>query len=502
MTERSWMWDGTATGDATLAPYERIRFNTWFGGPYGNMTPTRVHVIPRYLNNLFVRAVTGVVNVLTVNTGAAIVGNYVYINSAPVYFRVPPNSASNTKRCDSIVLRIDNTLDGSGERTVRLVYTMGEETLFSKQTVTAILQRDEAAYWDVEVARIFVNSDDFVLAQRFIRSRVAYVPNFDSAHVNENLLRNSEFLFPVWNPAGVDSLGHWTWATTGAGTVAIAAGIGTATRARSASVTNAGPWTDLDNQIAQPAAAQRVGRTGANFYAVEGLIQPLNSDGLVSIAVDGVSDTVNNTVLETTYEAAVWGEPSPTTEHVYEVFEFNDADTANPITFLDITVRNMGNDGDDFKLGPIQLSRGFFTGGLHAQHEINFYEDPLDDGSWSGNAKSTATVTINLNASYSTDVPTYTRGLLLIVRCRDSGSAGSANCGLDVYRYDGTTGIKHGGVDLSGVPNNDWRTEQIIVPMLDYWKNGSTTNRRFQLVVRATGAGTLDAWVTVVGLIV
>lgn len=119
MAETSYFWDGTAIGDATLAPYDAatefadvIRLLTGMSN-----SVSKSGIVNRELNEL-TASISGA-NIL-IDTGAAIVYGSVYKNSAIVTIPIPtPVTAT---RWDRIVLRKDWTL-----QTVRLVRTIGPE---------------------------------------------------------------------------------------------------------------------------------------------------------------------------------------------------------------------------------------------------------------------------------------------------------------------------------------------------------------------------------------
>lgn len=497
MTERSWLWDGTTAGDATLAPYTRLRFNRWFGGPYSNSNNTRVHVIPGYLDNLFVRALAGTLNVLTVQAGAALVGDFLYINDASTYLTIPSNVLSTTKRVDIVALRIDNTPGSPTERTVRIVHIKGFETLYTEATLVPLLSQDVNGYWEVELARIFVNSNNFVLKQKHISSQVGYVPVFDQFAPAENLVINPEFLVPDYDSGTTEYLGSWIFTPAGAATITPTTGIGTATRSRCASIVNA----DVNDALTQNIAFKRDDKLGKHFFVVDALVQPQQNNGKIIIRINALSDTQTTYQAELSHEIGIFGEPTAVTKRVLEVIDFDDADADNPLVSLNLKIVNDGAAGDDFKVGPVHLSRGFLSGGQRSKHEVVFFEQQITDANWFASVKSSGTTVIDLVADYSAVIPGRTKALLLSVACKDTGSAASANCGLDVYSYDGVASTKQGGIDLSGVTNDKYRRGQIIVPIMDYWKNGSIANRRLQFVVRATGVGTLEATIEIDGLI-
>jgi len=120
MTERSRFWDGTATGDATIAPYDA---GTEFAQvlmsiSQANGIPTdRSYVFTDELNEL---VPTGAASPVSIGTGRALVYGNWYENDSAVSVVIPTPAAST--RIDRIVAR-----KGWAAQTVRITRIAGTE---------------------------------------------------------------------------------------------------------------------------------------------------------------------------------------------------------------------------------------------------------------------------------------------------------------------------------------------------------------------------------------
>ncbi len=88
MAEYSFLWTGTTTGDAIdTAPYDRELFNQWFSFGVNSSYGTYAAVVPEYLDDLEPVAFgSSAYNALVIKPGAAVVGEYIYINDNDIVF--------------------------------------------------------------------------------------------------------------------------------------------------------------------------------------------------------------------------------------------------------------------------------------------------------------------------------------------------------------------------------------------------------------------------------
>lgn len=152
MAESSAVWDGTATGDATVAPYDAgTEFASYVRGwaRLDDISSNFGGVIAGALNALAVTA-AGSVSPASVNTGRAInIGTW-YENTAAVSVTIPTPSVST--RVDRIVLRKDWTL-----QTVRVTRIAGVEG-----GGTPALVQSLGTTWDMPLATCSITTGGVV----------------------------------------------------------------------------------------------------------------------------------------------------------------------------------------------------------------------------------------------------------------------------------------------------------------------------------------------------
>lgn len=103
MTERSYLWDGTVTGDASLAPYSAEEFLKYF-------TLTRsdnnAGVIPGYLGSLAPAFAGDNLSAVYIKAGAAIVDGRLYVLDEDIVIPIEVPAAALGARLDYIVIRV------------------------------------------------------------------------------------------------------------------------------------------------------------------------------------------------------------------------------------------------------------------------------------------------------------------------------------------------------------------------------------------------------------
>lgn len=142
MTERSYYWGGTVTGDASLAPYTDDEFSDLWRLLFTS-DPATQGVISGYLNAL---AASGAVSPVAINTGAALVDGKAYINDASLNVTIP--TPSGATRIDRIVLRKDFL-----NQTVRITRIAGAEG----GGAPAITQTDNVT-WDIKLCQVSITT--------------------------------------------------------------------------------------------------------------------------------------------------------------------------------------------------------------------------------------------------------------------------------------------------------------------------------------------------------
>lgn len=116
MTEQSGFWDSTGTGDGAVGGYTETQLYQHLEALFLR-TKASECVLKNFLNAL---AVTGATSPVAINTGAAVVAGFWYINDASVNIAIPTPAVST--RIDRIILRVSWSA-----QTVRLVRLAGTE---------------------------------------------------------------------------------------------------------------------------------------------------------------------------------------------------------------------------------------------------------------------------------------------------------------------------------------------------------------------------------------
>ena len=142
MTEKSYYWDGSTTGDATLAKFNEFAYH----GIWRKMflrDRTIQGIIRGHLNECEVEGVSGGVSV---NTGAALVDGMFYENDAKLTIEIPTPSSST--RIDAIVLRRNATT-----QTIRAIRIVGTEGAGAPSIVQV-----EDGTWDLKIAEASITT--------------------------------------------------------------------------------------------------------------------------------------------------------------------------------------------------------------------------------------------------------------------------------------------------------------------------------------------------------
>lgn len=229
MTERSRFWGGTATGDATVAPYDA---ETEFAQVLMSIAEANEIPIDRsivFLDELNKLVVTGAASPLAVGTGRALVYGNWYENDASVSIAIPTPAVST--RIDRIVLR-----KSWAAQTVRITRIAGTEGA----GVPAITQI-AGTTWDMPIAQVSITTGavititderDFLNRVRGVRAYHSvvqtcttglYTPvnfnveRFDTDGYHDNVTNNMRFTVPP-SLGGLYAFGASGWWEVDAGT--------------------------------------------------------------------------------------------------------------------------------------------------------------------------------------------------------------------------------------------------------------------------------------------
>jgi hypothetical protein len=119
-----------------------------------------------------------------------------------------------------------------------------------------------------------------------------------------------------------------------------------------------------------------------------------------------------------------------------------------------------------------------------------FLAEPYTNANFNGDSFSdVAALTKIENTSWSTTVPADAKALIILAQCRDSGSAAGGDLVVKLYSAAAATNEAL-NVRCGGLTNDYLTSNQGIVP---------ATDGDIWYTVNASGANTMDIWLTVVG---
>jgi len=484
MTEKSWLWDGTAIGDATLAPYDKDIFNKWFAISASH-DYNRVYVLPGIYNDLFISPIaTQSYATVQIASGAAIVGKYIYISDETIYFNIDSLSSSGFYRYDSIILRLNKLT-----QEIRLAILRGEEAASSP--VPPTLTQNNTT-WEIEIARIYIDSVSFVVDEEHLSVYLHFLPIGPYFNSNpNNIILDPECFEYV--PRATTDLPAWVYFKD-IGTLNLTSSILPQTRGGSITLTN-GSASDHFVQTCGLALKEN------DPFTIEGIIKLNDSTTAVDIicylyetehpiTLGAAFDYFNSPTPDSTYTIRIIGSG---THHIKRTFY-----AQQDIGSIRIFIKGQATT-NNFSIGQFLMSPGYFTGGIRSRHKIYPLVDRHSNTSWDGDAKSSGTTQIDLTTSFGGYILPHIRGLVLKVQARDSGSAANTNVYVQILSYNSTT--VYGELRLDGVPNNDIRSRHIMVYTDEPFHTSLSAIHGFAVLVSATGAGTMDVWIDVVGII-
>lgn len=473
MTERSYLWDGVVTGDASIAPYTAQEFLKYFSL---TRSDNNQGVIPGYLGSLEPSFAGSSLAAVYVKAGAAIVDGRLYVLDEDTTVRISVPAAELGWRLDYLVLRV------SGSQ-VRLTVVEGNPELLTP-VVPAINESD------VPIAVVYVTTQ---VADGYVYDRRPFLTNMysDSIESHNNLIKNSDF--SVYTPAAGDPP-EW-WAESGIfaasypakGTVAPLFYGGTRGRyvALSPNPTGAG---EIGVAGVEAGIYQTIQAGGGKVFTLKGDIQ-----------LEAVGDEAFPTTL--TVSLTGFDQYGSLVGYRQEAYvQRVEAENANffpyrfttefkeEISFLSVsfTAASITTGAEGF-VGQVVLTAGYNTGKIIEEQELIIHRNFVADANWNVTAKSDATTTIDLDTDFGGNIAAGNYAVMLRITIRDSTS----NIGVCKIRILTMDGVDVGGVYLTNEPNDANRSGNILVPIDEA--------RQFQIAVDATGAGTLDATVVIVG---
>lgn len=473
MTERSFLWDGIAVGDATLAPYDKENFNKWFSIPFASDNDA-AYVVPGYLDSMEPVISDGGLPSLGISAGAALIRGYVYILDEATAFSFANNETDGYYRYDSIVLQVNWDED---VQTVKLVKLQGAESSTFPPEPPTLTQNESEKIWEVELFRVYIDSTDYAFYYKYLQDMRVFIRTYLDwiTYPSANLIKNSEFMaFSGDQSAGVDYPEYWEGIGTPSAVVSGAALI-PMLRGRSIDITGGG--------ISQTTLYNKSGRV----FSYRGLAEIVSGSALFSF--HGIRSDGTNTKKEVEVYLGDTGE--------IQVFKGTVEFEEDDIEQLYVGITSTGT--DQFYVGQIILAEGYHVGPFRQFQEVLMFRAPVTDTSWDGDFKSDGTTLIDLTASFDAVILPYTHAIILNLACRDSGSAAVNDNYIQVEGLP--AGVVYGQNQIARQPADKRLKQQRIVPVDNNLRFGGDATPQFNITVEAQGVNTLDAWVDIVGII-
>jgi hypothetical protein len=454
------------------APYTSLTFNKFMTAAHS--TDEFGGVIPNRLNDL--RVIGGGGGSVTVQSGIAILNHVVFMSDSDVSLAISPNATLST-RFDYIILRTD--LLKQEARLMVLEGVFNNYALFKEysdevsSSAKSLTQEDTVL--DMVLAVVTMPAGATFVQNYYIKDERTFAPRQKYGEGRHNLLRNSEYL-AVCSLVATPAPENWYYDTTPT-SLTLGELVTSASLAKRA---GRGRFITLtDGTLRQDIYLTKV----PSVLSIAGILENTASDKVFSVTLD-VLDALGN-VLET------WQE--------------NYTSVLNDAIKVNATIRFVTTDCAALRLSigcasgtiiihPFILCTGYFTGTFRPFHETIMLKQPLVNVAYDGDAFSTGTVALDL-PTFNALVPLGLKGVIFRIRARDGGSAGAAAGSVGVTVANTTT-LPYSGLELAGITNDVWREVQVAI-QFDYVNLGTGIS----LDIRASGAGTLDLYLQLIGLI-
>lgn len=471
MAQGSGFWDNNDGGDADgtvlfTSPYNHAERALWFSLLMASGS-ARAYVLGGVDNSLEVKQAGTPGMSVIVRSGKMFFRGYMYANDGDEPITIDAADATNP-RIDLIVATIT-----FADQEIRLDVVKGTAAATPSRPVLT----QGAVIYQEALAEIWIPASSSTVTDPFIHDLRNYLPNVDALGNNrgypDNMIMNSE-LMAANAQNGVPGYQR----VSSSGSVASTAALARATQ------------HSRGNMLATtPAASLLEGWTtvgipvvGGATYTIKTLIQAFTGNTSGSEVVVASDGTGALDIHKKYFLIGVWEECQITFT------------VPNDATLVGLSWRSLGL-GKITVSGASMMVRGYYTGPWRQFRETLLFPIPATDTSWDGDAKSSGNTTITLGpaGSFSGMIPNGVRGLIVYIEANDSGSA----AGVASLKVGQTTTSLVGSVLLDGVVNDKVRSEQCFVPVSD----PGVFAPSFAVVIVATGAGTLDANLKIVGVL-
>lgn len=463
MAEDSGFWDHFSGGDADTAvvwqsKYSAVDRADWFSKLLQS-NAARGLVIPDYGNELKVVADSPVSLDVIVGSGAMEFRGWMYENTDDETLTLAAANGSNP-RLDRIVARLT-----PGDQEIRVAVLTGTP---AATPALPLLTQDDDTY-EIDLAWVWVATSAVSVAQSRIWDQREFAANLYEMLVGgqENLLKNSEFL-------GLDN--GWTIVKGPAGFAA-----------KPAQMERGRPYQIVGTGVIAPSFSQTVRVKASTSYAIRALIY-VDAGTDWTFAVTTNSGAPVTQTLDVT-RTATWLE--------IKVYYTTEADATSLTVSFGTPTPSAARTGT---AGQWMVMQGHVTGPFRAFHEVIPFEKKITDSSWSATAKSTGNTVITLTASFGVidgttvgaAITNGVRGLLVRIQGNDSGSAAGA-AKMDIRAGNAGTAVLM-RLQLDGVPDDKVRSQNGTIALMN-------DDLRFNIDITATGAGTFDATLEIVGIL-
>lgn len=468
MTEKSYFHNGTAAGDALEAPYDQNEFADLVQASFAN----GMFVLPNQLNNF--PATPGVLRRINIGTGRALINGFWYENDATVTVTIGSNSTSYN-RIDAIVVEID-TEAGAGE--IKVLQGIPEELPSPPPLNTCETLLQMPLYYVAAVTGGPVTIDaKYIYDQRRFMDNV-YHRNY---HTRQNDFPNG--LFIAWcdsENSGTSRRPMPGWKFNG---------VGTPQSVKDAERFDGMVWGRCVQYYTAPSDSTEgfeitvlTDENASQEFTLSFTLQV--NDGYTTVAFGG--NSLDYIASDTPYQVII--RDSLTGYHTLSI-----SGTASSAKF-----------------GDFRLAQGFCIAQQTSNGpEIVMFDEPVYMNRTVNNSPpvTLAGLSTGLVSGIYMDMfgatedfyPSTTyqvKGLIFQMRVNDSGSAGSNDIYGGLYFYGGLTTLYQLRVDVGGVANDEPRYSTGIM-----WNDQETNLRGLGVYANATGAGTLDIDLSIVGVI-
>lgn len=475
MTETSYFWDGTTLGDASLAPYDDTEMADAMQSIARNV------VIPGSgdgdLGDELRVGFSGNTGTVLVNIGAAMVGGILYVNDA-LYEPTIASNASGNPRIDRVVIERDDVA-----QTARVDILQGTPGATPSPPNVATTKYTTLAW--VYVPNGYDSAVDTPIGEYIFDERNFFNNGYyEEYSYNTNLLSNPSFI--AWS-SGASPAAPDKWSLISTPVVSIN------------TKSQRGVGLDLTTGPGTEGVETTVTANMLNDEALFTLRVGVEvQSGTAYIQIYRINLSTNSATLERTKTL----HPVSTTLRYIIIRELITY-TSN---FEAVAIRVVGGTGaDQFYFYDPSLSMGY-KAIAPFKHEVIMLDNAMALTNWTASARSSSSQVVSLSTefagTYIWPASTYLRGVIMRVRCRDSGSAGATDaldCAVTLHHhYDPAMSFSScvGAVSCAARANDSWAEDIVYLPI-----NHNDNTGSFRLRCWATGAGTLDVTLEVIGYI-